>query len=892
MINLLALGLALGSWSSPLVFQEGPEPPLQPATYRSASGSWELRVDPMSRNGEGAGDYELWHQGELVWKERHPFTFFEAVVAEDGSVAGYSYMNGYRDVRCEGSFVVATIGSDGKVRGQESTPRTNSPFMHEAPTPTAVGLCLDAQRGGFVVLINDPDVNSTCYEWRTYDLKTCKLMGSIRPGEGSETPSTERAYLWSVRALPDTPLFAAHSWVLENNGPRCELIDREGRIVWKQDLPGDLARGARIYEFLELRDRIAKQGGVLTVLPGGSFELWSLQGREKIAFQVRVGTEEASWKVEETGRRPFDAPNDPLPDEATVHAIELQSAGVAELRAAEAPEPGPVHDVVEIGFDAAGHLMLVRKEALSGYWTCLVLDASGEVLGERAFGPIETKPFGTPHWWPFESGRWLVSNSTLEAESQLWWADPATGDLDPIEDLDLPSIEAVASTGDGGFVALLNYQVQYGSAWGVASVDRQGRLRWLHASGPASTGEPSELLFPQDLAFTKKGLVVVVDTSSHALQLFRSDGTWVQKTDLSAALENEYPYPCQVQDDGSGGLLVHDFDSSNAQGDWIRVDLDGKPRGRIDPRTAEGRRGPSMTRNLTVAPDGRLWTHDGQVVMQLDASGVPEHCFGSEAMAEAVYEPDCCLVDRSGHVVVVDKRTKAVHTFDRTGKQLGTAISDLTEEEYLLGSPHLAVAPDESIFLSALDGEYVHLGCDGTLLGRVDLGGYEAVFFPHDGKRLVAVGCALDLIGANGKTLARIDRLPNRRWFGGPSAFTVASDGAIVVSNDDNNAYPARACIAWYAEDGSAQGAWEVPSALLGSRVAATGRWIASGDWSDKMFLLRRIDGAMYRFLAAKTEGEARSAWDFGFSPDGAELWMVQREPLRLHRFALPDQGK
>src|SRR5262245_35070360 len=107
---LVALGLALIAWPASGGIDEGPSAPLQPRSFSSASGNWELRVDPTSRFGEGPGDHELWHDGALVWKERHPFTFYDAVIAEDGTVAGYAYTNGWRDPTCEGNFVVSTVG--------------------------------------------------------------------------------------------------------------------------------------------------------------------------------------------------------------------------------------------------------------------------------------------------------------------------------------------------------------------------------------------------------------------------------------------------------------------------------------------------------------------------------------------------------------------------------------------------------------------------------------------------------------------------------------------------------------------------------------------------------------------------------------------------------------
>jgi len=67
---------------------------VQPWTYRSPSGAFELSVDPSSRYGSGAAHCEMSRAGERVWAREVEFTFLDALVNDDGSAAAYACTTG------------------------------------------------------------------------------------------------------------------------------------------------------------------------------------------------------------------------------------------------------------------------------------------------------------------------------------------------------------------------------------------------------------------------------------------------------------------------------------------------------------------------------------------------------------------------------------------------------------------------------------------------------------------------------------------------------------------------------------------------------------------------------------------------------------------------------
>ncbi len=67
---------------------------LDPKTYKSSSGEYELRVDPSTIYGQGEGSYRMARKGAEVWAKKLAFTLWDAALADDGTVAGYAYSGG------------------------------------------------------------------------------------------------------------------------------------------------------------------------------------------------------------------------------------------------------------------------------------------------------------------------------------------------------------------------------------------------------------------------------------------------------------------------------------------------------------------------------------------------------------------------------------------------------------------------------------------------------------------------------------------------------------------------------------------------------------------------------------------------------------------------------
>jgi hypothetical protein len=854
--------------------------PFQPQTYRSQSGNCELTVDPLERYGDGAGDHVLRRAGSEVWRNRYPFTLADAVVAEDGTVAGYAYPDLGRQ------FAVVLIAADGRVLAHHATPRELT-GIHGPFEPMGRGLVLDAERQRFIVCVDTPTRGPDWEEWQVFDLASGARAATLRPGE--HRPEQDKGRILDAEAM-DVPLFAIHWQVLRTDqdpwrrDARVTLVDLEGRQVWELALPGDLDDGNARDDENDAAWQRQRRMGFLDVASGGRFTIRSLRGRENLELRAVASEAGTAWSVEELGRSPFDLP---APDaEPAAETLALKRVASVDLRADPLPQPGPVRDIAAFGFDAVGNVMVVRRELEKGGHTCILLDPHGGLLLERSFGN-----FGQDmEWWPFEDGRWLVTAPSWGEGRDYTphWVDPSRGTVEPIEGLALTRLRHLASAKDG-FVALSNLGTFIG---GVVHLDEHGGLRWISTEANRPIEAPSIHLLDR-LAVTSTGLIVALDFGGEYLQLFQGDGTWIEDIELKGPLDNAECRASEIVADRDGGVLVYDFTSTNELGPWVRLDEDGTALGRIRPRRQDGSSDHSLVRNLVVAPDGRLWTHDRHTVMRLAQDCVVELQLGNHALAGSLHEPRASFVDARGRLLVLDGRTNAVHVFDRNGERTLHCVPDPLDFEDRLSMPFLAVGKEGDVHI----GERWHshkkgllrFGARGERLGWAELGEKRVAFRPGTDERWVELYLKekLALVAPNGNTLATIDRFQDRRWFGRIQDFAVAEDGSVAVLDHARFERGDLPEVAWFRADGTPNGNRRVRAAAEFMDIRASSAWIAVGAGSTALQLVRRADGALFQF-EADVPGSSRSTFDFGFSARDGELWLIQYEPARLHRFKLP----
>ena len=863
-------------------------PPLQPYSCTSPDGHWVLQVDPTCRDGGGAGRYRSVRDGIDIWSGEKPWTFHEALVTDQGIVAGYSYSTGGLRQLAKGEFHVVILGPDGSVLLDEAHPRTFSRVMHAPSDPRALGLFQQPslQRVGF--RIADPQLGSQL--WWCFQLPTGREV--YRKHLREDRPKLSENVL-AVVPVEGTPLLLVEFLSQESRRPRlyCALFDAELQEVWDSGLyPESERRGDDRKLLLAVK---GPQGTLVDERARGRFGV-GLPAEQQLVHYVAERRGEG-WTVREVGREPWSQPPGEPPGRAFAELplAALQARGTCDL-GGPPPEPPTVRDIRAFAFAAADVLRVVREDGPHTY-SLLRVDAGGKVLDERHVAIGDDDASGRAAFWPLGPSSWLatIQPSGASTRTLVWRLDEPTGQATRLPDLPRLSVDAVAAFGDGSFAVLATRRGNSTASQVLLTCDAKGQTLRKVESG-SNTKAPGDLFSPKAIAVSTTGQLAVLDVIRHTIQCFRADGSFVSTLRLDDAWGQKANYPIGLQADLDGGLLVHDFHGTPP---LYRMDVDGGVRARVAPRLQDGRVDDNLSRSAQVAPDGRLWATDGQRLLRLDDHGVVDLQVGAKVDPEVLAEPWAATIDVFGRMLVQDKATGAVHVFDGHGHRLFVCRPEATDFENPSSIAHLAATRAAGVIAQAgRDGGYVRFGPDGARQGglQVQGAGESLVFSPVAdvafGGRFAAGFVKFD---ADLQPLADFERAPGGRWLTGAAACrpAVAIDGAVAVVD----AVPATirpgndtlSLVLFETADPAAGRVLALP-ALTPSHCLALGpTWAAVSGYRREVLLVHRRDGRCLRFVVPGADLDDHS-FCFGFDPKTDELLALDARARKLHRFALP----
>ncbi len=260
-------------------------------------------MKPGDRQGIGYATYRMTNGGKVVWAGKLPYTLWEARVADDGTVAGYSYGAGFEGWGRPGNdFRTVILDSWGKERLNISEPRKRTRRIHNPDNPIAAGIFIHPDDDRFVLRVRDPDGNRDLEEWRVYSLSTGKMQGRYEPRR--LFPDEPRGF-WIVSAegIRDTPLVLINWWDARSSevGAKFTLVDRGIRPIWSLDLPNDYERAGNAG--ILLKAEIRRRGAIVDAQTPRAFTIRAVKSNERVTYTVsRNG---ATWKVSETRREPW-----------------------------------------------------------------------------------------------------------------------------------------------------------------------------------------------------------------------------------------------------------------------------------------------------------------------------------------------------------------------------------------------------------------------------------------------------------------------------------------------------------------------------------------------------------------------------------------------------------
>jgi hypothetical protein len=253
--------------------------------------------------------------------------------------------------------------------------------------------------------------------------------------------------------------------------------------------------------------------------------------------------------------------------------------------------------------------------------------------------------------------------------------------------------------------------------------------------------------------------------------------------------------------------------------------------------------------------------------------------------------PQSAVIDHLGRIVVRDAKNGGVFVFDDLGECLFICSPKASDpKEMRIPSPgHLPVDDRGNVYVPWDTKGSAHIRYDdrGHRIGAFELGGDFVHFVPGSSRRWIGsnYGGYLQLVESDGREVAVVDRRSDRKWIRWLTDFDVLPDGSLVILDPIPFQVDEVAVIAFFDADGTPKSTVPIPP-HAGMDLAATADWVAVGGGPDRT-LLRRHDQTLFSFDPDVEKGD-RTTWEYGFSPDGKELWAVEVDRLRLYRFALP----
>jgi hypothetical protein len=315
-------------------------------------------------------------------------------------------------------------------------------------------------------------------------------------------------------------------------------------------------------------------------------------------------------------------------------------------------------------------------------------------------------------------------------------------------------------------------------------------------------------------------------------------------------------------------------------------------------RYPDGRQPPPNAHAAKLAPDGALWTTDGQELECLGADGIFVRAIGTIPDANAPTHIDDAFVDPSGRVLAFDRRAKVIQVFDSTGRLTGSCKLASEDSVPSYGDVPLAVSGSGAIYVRAgPKGSYVQFDASWNRVGIADFGykdrSLRCAFGPVSERPWMLFG--YDPLIRSPKVSAELPlsqgsilRRPDGRWLRIVHEMTVARDGTFALldgsSWTDDEIVPFAICT--YAPDGNPQATIACPRGDVGRALAALDDWFALSRQND-VLLIERSGPRRYRFAVGSKDDRSADCTAFA-SPDGHELWVVDHKSRSLTRYAAP----
>lgn len=876
---------------------------LNPKTYHSPTGEFELWVNPSTMLGQAQGTYRLTRTGVEQWAGELPFTLWDAQMLDDGSVAGYAYSGGMEnDILdgAEGQVRLVILDPQGHPRLDEALPRRGSYACTDDVDREIAGVVVDAEHDRVVFRCEHGGWNHYGEEyWRVYRLSNGSFVDAFEFAHPRHT-NDENWYPQTVQPVAGTPLLLVN-WEYSNSEKSRSadslpddssvftLLDASYAAAWEKSVPGDYAD----CEY-ELARQLRNGAAVLRTDQLGRFDVWFVKERQRVTFAV---TQDAAgqWQVKEIDNARYNGPAAAAPTSqpAPPETLRLRHLGTIALDW-QASTPPAIRDIEDFGFDDQGRIGILRSRELSerGY-SVLLAQPDGEVLHtinlrETAAGvlrsPAELSYLGDE--------RWVVACSLLSKPesndsywiAQAWTIDFTAGTVTPFFDFPHARVETLTERPRGGCVAVITPET--GGPTFVGAFDMQGHEVWRF------TPDSNWLNSAIDVTETDNGLVLVLYSYGSSIATFDSDGRLICCDQCQRIFSPEYRWPNAIVAGPGGTLYIADRDSDSAQmrTDWSLVR-------KLLPHHPDGRTIQLPDNGVRVAPDQGVWITDEYCLMRLDKQGGVDRVLGEPPDALALRHVGGVDISQDGTIAIAEKRSRVTHVFDAGGKRL-RVLRPLPTDFDDSYDFDVSVLDDQRVFVDGIE-----FTPTGERIGRRKLPDaledalkwFGRVVYQPNGNCWMVLMNQVVLTQPDGTELKRVERRPDGNWLNHVEAAAMGPDGGLALLSGTLGDWESAAQrISTYTSAGEPLMTAPLPPydhVPSWNTIQFNGRYVLLGPWGyeDVRYLLLDTQAVPPKWYDVGSLMPYDDWWRRFIVRDGRELWLFAEQARKIERFALPE---
>jgi len=566
--------------------------------------------------------------------------------------------------------------------------------------------------------------------------------------------------------------------------------------------------------------------------------------------------------------------------------VELKLLKHVELKS-DGKTVSQVQNTIAFGFDGQGRLGIVRAEEQRKY-SFVLLDPNGTVLRTVPLEISKEETLPIEIAW-LHDDIWAVTASTIiyfSNRSMLRQVDAKAGTVLRMPDLSEARPLKIGGDGADGLLTL-NMYIQRGSAgWRLRYwprlTEKPDKIETTITAESKALEEEDRIA---DFGITSNKFVVSLHTKPPALSYFNMAGESLATNVLAASWPSKFhPKALHVGSDLTKILgLAKSAPPDFARTEAIILTIKGErviATNSFLPRFPDGQ--PFRASMAAFSRTGELWVCDENVLAKLDESGVVTKIPGSAAGAARLSKISTATIDQNGKVYAIDSETRAIHVFNSNGERLRVLKPKNAKENRNARS--ISVGDDGAIFVTGNRPRpctvVIENGSTEFRPLKFALDEEEKGVVALKGDRLLALSYQGGGVFDRATKLVRsVDRQPDHKWLGNPSAAAVAMDGTVAVCSSPNWDLSR---ISTYTNDGEPIRTF--PS-IYGVTIGITKEFVIVGGYGQILFM-DRVGKPLFKVRV----GSDRGVDDLFVVNDEKELWMMHSRTMAIDQYAMPNR--